>query len=53
LPSLRVLLADDEPPLREAIAEYLRNAGHTVLESHSSHDALELARNHCETSMCC
>jgi hypothetical protein len=48
VPSLRVLLADDEPP-REAIAEYLRNAGHMVRESHSSQDALELARNHCET----
>jgi PAS domain S-box-containing protein len=45
-PSLRVLLADDEPPLREAIAEYLRSAGHVVLESHSPHDALELARSH-------
>jgi len=45
-PSLRVLLADDEPPLREAIAEYLRGAGHVVLESHSPHDALELARSH-------
>ncbi|HVM76089.1 MAG TPA: PAS domain S-box protein [Candidatus Saccharimonadales bacterium] len=43
---LRVLLADDEPPLREAIAEYLRGAGHEVLESHSPHDALELARSH-------
>ena len=45
-PSLRVLLADDEPPLREAIAEYLRGAGHEVLESHSAHDALETARIH-------
>jgi len=44
--SLRILLADDEPPLREAIGEYLRGAGHTVLESHSPHDALELARAH-------
>lgn len=42
---LCVLLADDEPPLREAIAEYLRGAGHKVLESHSPHDALELARS--------
>jgi len=44
--SLRILLADDEPPLREAVAEYLRGAGHVVLESHSPHDALELARSH-------
>jgi two-component system cell cycle sensor histidine kinase/response regulator CckA len=45
-PNLRVLLADDEPPLREAIAEYLRGNGHIVLESHSPHDALELARSY-------
>lgn len=44
---LTVLLADDEPSLRAAIAEYLRSAGHHVLESQSSDDALELARTHC------
>ena len=43
---LEVLLADDEPPLREAVAEYLRGVGHTVLESHSPYDALEMARSH-------
>lgn len=43
---LTILLADDEPALREAIAEYLRGAGHRVLESHSPADALELARSH-------
>jgi PAS domain S-box-containing protein len=42
---LTILLADDEPSLRAAIAEYLRGAGHCVLESQSAHDALELARN--------
>lgn len=42
--SLCVLLADDEPSLREAVAEYLQGAGHTVLESHSPYDALEVAR---------
>ncbi|MGB9469363.1 MAG: ATP-binding protein, partial [Candidatus Acidiferrum sp.] len=41
---LTILLADDEPSLRAAIAEYLRGAGHRVLESQSAHDALELAR---------
>ena len=40
------MLADDEPPLREAIAEYLRGVGHKLLESHSPSDALELARAH-------
>lgn len=44
---LTILLADDEPSLRAAIAEYLRGAGHRVLESQSALDALELAR--CES----
>jgi two-component system cell cycle sensor histidine kinase/response regulator CckA len=45
-PGLNILLADDEPSLRAAITEYLRGAGHHVLESQSAHDALELARSH-------
>jgi two-component system, cell cycle sensor histidine kinase and response regulator CckA len=44
--ALTILLADDEPSLRAAIAEYLRGAGHRVLDSQSAHDALELARSH-------
>jgi CheY-like chemotaxis protein len=44
--ALTILLADDEPSLRAAIAEYLRGAGHRVLDSQSAHDALELARRH-------
>lgn len=43
---ITVLLADDEASLRAAIAEYLRATGQNVLESHSSYDALELARSH-------
>ena len=43
---LTILLADDEPSLRAAIAEYLRGAGHRVLESQSADDAMELARHH-------
>jgi len=43
---LTILLADDEPSLRGAIAEYLRGTGHRVLESQSAHDAVELARSH-------
>lgn len=46
---LTILLADDESSLRAAIAEYLRGAGHRVLESQSTHDALELARNEAGT----
>jgi two-component system, cell cycle sensor histidine kinase and response regulator CckA len=43
---LTVLISDDEPALRAAVVEYLRGAGHQVLESNSSHEALELARSH-------
>ncbi len=43
---LTILLADDEPSLRAAVAEYLRNAGHLVLESNSPHEAIELAHSH-------
>jgi CheY-like chemotaxis protein len=43
---LSILLADDEPSLRAAIAEYLRGAGHRVWESQSAGDALELARTY-------
>jgi len=43
---LTILLADDEPSLRAAVAEFLRGLGYTVLESHSSHDALDLAHRH-------
>lgn len=42
---LSILIADDEPSLRAALAEYLRGAGHRVLEAHSAHEALELARS--------
>jgi two-component system, cell cycle sensor histidine kinase and response regulator CckA len=41
-----ILLADDESAIREAIAEYLRSAGHEVLDSHSALEALEIARHH-------
>jgi two-component system, cell cycle sensor histidine kinase and response regulator CckA len=44
--ALTILLVDDEPSLRSALAEYLRGAGHHVLEGQSAHDALELARSH-------
>jgi two-component system, cell cycle sensor histidine kinase and response regulator CckA len=40
-----ILLVDDEAALRLAVAEFLRSAGHEVLESQSALDTLELARN--------
>jgi two-component system, cell cycle sensor histidine kinase and response regulator CckA len=43
---LSILLADDEPGLRQALAEYLRTAGHEVHDAHNPLDALELARRH-------
>lgn len=46
---LTILLADDEPSLRAAIAEYLRGAEQRVLESQSARDALELARKEAGT----
>ena len=44
--TLTILLVDDGVALRLAVAEYLRSAGHHVLESQSALDALELARHH-------
>jgi len=41
---LTILLVDDEPSLRAAIAENLRGSGHQVLESQGPHDAVEIAR---------
>lgn len=41
---LTILLADDEPALRLALAEFLRSAGHEVLDSHNSLEVLERAR---------
>ncbi len=41
-----ILLVDDEAALRLAVAEFLRCAGHQVLESQSALDAVELARRH-------
>ena len=43
---LTILLADDETPIREAIAEYLRGAGHLVFDAPSSLEILETARWH-------
>ncbi len=41
---LTILLADDETGIRQLIADYLRAAGHHVLDSHSALEVLEIAR---------
>jgi PAS domain S-box-containing protein len=41
-----ILVADDESALRHAIVEILRTSGYKVLESDSSMEALEMARDH-------
>ena len=41
-----ILVADDEPALRQAIVEILRGSGYKVLEADSSMQALEIARQH-------
>ena len=44
--TLTILLADDETALRQALAEFLRIAGHRVMDSHNALDVLEMARRH-------
>ena len=41
-----LLLVDDEPALRHAIGEILRESGYTVLDAPSAHAALDIAREH-------
>jgi signal transduction histidine kinase len=41
---LTILLADDESALSLAIAEFLREAGHRVLDTQNPYDALEIAQ---------
>ena len=45
-PTLTILIADDESGLRQALAEFLRMAGHHVMDSHNALDVLEMARRH-------
>jgi CheY-like chemotaxis protein len=40
-----ILVVEDEVLVRMAIADNLRNAGYTVIESSNAHEALELLRN--------
>jgi len=44
--ALTIVLADDETALRVPLAEFLRIAGHHVLDSHNPLDALEMVRRH-------
>ncbi|HKI12182.1 MAG TPA: PAS domain S-box protein [Candidatus Acidoferrum sp.] len=44
--ALTIVLADDETALRIPLAEFLRIAGHHVLDSHDPLDVLEMARRH-------
>jgi len=49
LPSLSILVVDDERRVRETLAEMLAAMGHTVLLAESGQNALEiLAENNCE-----
>jgi signal transduction histidine kinase len=41
---LRILIADDEPALRLALALFLNRRGHTVVQAGDAYEALELAR---------
>jgi PAS domain S-box-containing protein len=47
--SLRLLVVDDEPPLRAVMARLARRAGHTVVEAPSGTDALRLLEAEGET----
>jgi nitrogen-specific signal transduction histidine kinase/CheY-like chemotaxis protein len=48
MPSLSILVVDDEPSVRETLAEMLEVMGHHVLLAESGQDALQtLARNNC------
>jgi signal transduction histidine kinase len=42
---LRILVADDEPALRMALALFLGRRGHTVVQAPDAHQALELAES--------
>jgi PAS domain S-box-containing protein len=49
LPSLSILVVDDEPSVRETLAEMLEVMGHRVLLAESGQNALEtLSGNHCD-----
>ena len=41
-----VLVADDDPSVRELVADLLQREGHDVLSASDGHEALELARTY-------
>ncbi len=45
-----VLVADDDPDIRDIIQIYLRNEGYRVLEAEDGVEALELAKRESSTS---
>ncbi|CAA9452030.1 MAG: Two-component transcriptional response regulator, winged helix family [uncultured Rubrobacteraceae bacterium] len=42
----KILIADDEPNIREVVGLYLQREGHTVVEAADGEEALELYRQH-------
>jgi two-component system cell cycle sensor histidine kinase/response regulator CckA len=45
---LTVLVADDETPLRQAVAEILRASGYSVFEAHTAEEAANIAEQRIE-----
>jgi signal transduction histidine kinase len=45
IPSLRILIVDDEPKVREVLAEMLTVLGHTTFQAGGGREALELIRS--------
>jgi phosphoribosyl 1,2-cyclic phosphodiesterase/CheY-like chemotaxis protein len=43
LPSARILIIGDEPPVRDVIINALRSDGHTLVIAHDGHEGLDLA----------
>ncbi len=41
-----ILIAEDEPLLREVVSFHLQEAGYTVLEADNGQDAIQMARSH-------
>lgn len=45
-PPQNILLIDDEPPIREVLARFLRGRGHRVATANDGHQALSLVAHH-------
>lgn len=46
-----VLVAEDEPSVREGVVEALADAGHTIMEAASGEEAMALFRRHPEIEL--